>query len=30
MDLDFDSLKKDACVVYDVKGILGDGVDAKL
>ena len=30
MDLDFNSLKKDACVVYDVKGILGDGVDAKL
>ena len=30
MDLDFDSLKKEKCVVYDVKGILGSGVDAKL
>ena len=30
MDLDFDSLKKEKCVVYDVKGVLGDGVDAKL
>ena len=31
MDLDFDSLKKEKCVVYDVKGILdGSEVDAKL
>ena len=30
MDLDFDSLKKEECVVYDVKGILESGVDAKL
>lgn len=26
----FDALKKDVSVVYDVKGILGSGVDAKL
>ena len=30
LDLNLDALKKDACVVYDVKGILVDGVDAKL
>jgi len=30
LNMDFDALKKDACVVYDVKGVLGDGVDAKL
>ncbi len=29
MDLDFDSLKKDACVVYDVKGVL-DEADGRL
>ena len=30
MNLDFDSLKKEVSVVYDVKGVLGSGVDAKL
>jgi UDP-N-acetyl-D-galactosamine dehydrogenase len=30
MDLDFDALKKDVSVVYDVKGVLGGGVDGKL
>lgn len=30
LDLDFDALKKEVSVVYDVKGILEDGVDAKL
>jgi len=30
LDLDFDALKKDVSVVYDVKGILGDGVGGKL
>lgn len=28
--MDFDALKKEVSVVYDVKGIFGDGVDAKL
>jgi UDP-N-acetyl-D-galactosamine dehydrogenase len=31
LDMDLDGLKKDVCVVYDVKGVLeSDGVDAKL
>ena len=31
LDMDFDALKKDACVVYDVKGVLdANRVDAKL
>ena len=30
LDLDLDALKKDVSVLYDVKGILGNGVDAKL
>ncbi len=30
LDMDFDALKKELSVVYDVKGILGSGVDAKL
>ena len=29
-DIDFKSLKKETCVVYDVKGILGTGADGKL
>lgn len=30
LDLDFDALKKEVSVVYDVKGVLDSGVDAKL
>lgn len=30
LDMNLDALKKDVSVVYDVKGILGSGVDAKL
>ena len=30
LDMDLTPLKKEVSVVYDVKGILGDGVDAKL
>lgn len=29
-DIDFSSIKKQDCVVYDVKGMLGDKADAKL
>jgi len=30
LDMNLDNLKKDLSVLYDVKGILGNGVDAKL
>ena len=30
LDMDLNALKKDVSVVYDVKGVLGSGVDAKL
>ena len=30
INLDIDSLRKGCSILYDVKGVLGDGVDGKL